>query len=749
MLDPLAIFLGNEFAGRGLTPIPLVSTDHEVDLALGLAVVTTHRLFRNAEEANIEAVLTFPVPVHATLFELAAEVDGRTLRATAKARSEARAVYEDAVTRGKSAVLHEELLKGIHMVSVANIQSGGEIRVTTKWAMPVSVLEGHASLRIPQTVGEVYGRSGLPDADDLLLGGPVQPVSLWVRCPDEVKVVGASLIGGRATVTSGVPIDLIVPLWAPAPLIGYDSSGRAVSLTLTPQTVAECPLDVALLVDHSGSMNGPAGGDGSLTAHEAARQGVTCLADNLCASDSVALWQFDTTASEVGNVVAGQASLGDAKAELKNLAAQLLPPRGGTEIGGAIQAVFRSSEAHDILLLTDGRSHELDVQELARSGRRISVILLGADSLEAKIGHLAALTGGDLFIATADDLADVMAAALVALRRPSTLLPALAQIPDQIVCVRNNVELRASWAHDDAKGAETEFGRAAVAVGASLIVSSVACDVAAQYAEEEGIVSHLTSLVLVDEAGATQEALPSMRKVALTQSVSAMRLSAAPTDTFFDLRASVDMLVESVSLSPPMVEEMGQAREFNAGSPSMRHETHQIARLIDWGNDPERLLEGDISRLAPEVQLFVADLSLKDEIEALSQRFRVPAIVVAIVLLAEIAATEDRFAERAWNAFFNRWEEKINENLDRMLRSLLRDLFAEMDGRLSEIVGEFSQNVAGEIDQALLNVALGEHKRGQNAIYGISREADEQLRHVLEQQVSEARHIFASLCASL
>lgn len=749
MLDPLAIFLGNEFAGRGLTPIPLVSTDHEVDLAFGLAVVTTHRLFRNAEEANIEAVLTFPVPVHATLFDLTAEVDGRTLRATAKARSEARAVYEDAVTRGKSAVLHEELLKGIHMVSVANIQKGGEIRVTTKWAMPVSVLEGHASLRIPQTVGEVYGRSGLPDADDLLLGGPVQPVSLWVRCPDEVKVVGTSLIEGRAAVTSGVPIDLIVPLWAPAPLIGQDSSGRTVSLTLTPQTAAELPLNVALLVDHSGSMNDRAGGRGSLTAHEAARQGISCLADNLCALDSVALWQFDTTASEVGNVVAGQASLGNAKAELKNLAAQLLSPRGGTEIGGAIQAVFRSSEAHDILLLTDGRSHELDVQELARSGRRISVILLGADSLEAKIGHLAALTGGDLFIATADDLADVMAAAIVALRRPSTLLPALAQLPDQIVCVRNNVELRASWTHGDAEGDETGLGQAAVAVGASLIVSSVAADVASQYAEAEGIVSHLTSLVLVDEAGATQEALPSMRKVALSQSASSMRMSAAPADAYFDLSADVAMLSESVSLRPLRVKEMGQARKFNSGSNPMRDETHQIARLIDWGDDPERLLEGDLSKLTPEVQLFVAELSVKDEIEALSQRFGVPALVVAIVLLAEIAATEDRLAERAWNAFFKRWEEKINERLDRKLRSPLRDLFAEMDGRLSEIVGALFQNAAGEIDQALLNVALGEQKQCQIAIYGMSREADEKLHHVLKQHVSEARHLFASLCLSL
>ena len=44
MLDPLAVFLGNAIAERGLVPIPLISTDHEVALVAGLAVVTTHRL---------------------------------------------------------------------------------------------------------------------------------------------------------------------------------------------------------------------------------------------------------------------------------------------------------------------------------------------------------------------------------------------------------------------------------------------------------------------------------------------------------------------------------------------------------------------------------------------------------------------------------------------------------------------------------------------------------------------------------
>ena len=183
MLDPLAIFLGNAITERGLTPMPLVSTDHEVVLAAGLAVVTTHRLFQNSESANIEAVLTFPVPVHATLFDLKAEIAGRELQAKAQARSEAREIYEDAVIQGKSAVLHEELLKGIHMISVANIQPGGEIKVTTKWAMPLSVAAGYSTLRIPQSLGDVYGRSGLHDADELLTGGPAQPVLVSIQEP--------------------------------------------------------------------------------------------------------------------------------------------------------------------------------------------------------------------------------------------------------------------------------------------------------------------------------------------------------------------------------------------------------------------------------------------------------------------------------------------------------------------------------------------------------------------------------------
>jgi hypothetical protein len=62
--------------------------------------------------------MTFPVPVDAVLCSLKARIDDRELVAVAAPREEARESYEVAIDSGRSAVLHEELIKGVHMLSV-------------------------------------------------------------------------------------------------------------------------------------------------------------------------------------------------------------------------------------------------------------------------------------------------------------------------------------------------------------------------------------------------------------------------------------------------------------------------------------------------------------------------------------------------------------------------------------------------------------------------------------------------------
>jgi hypothetical protein len=755
MLDPLAIFLGNAIKERGLTPIPLVSTDHEVTFTAGLAVVTTHRLFRNSESANIEAVLTFPVPVHATLFELTAEIEGRELHAKAQARSQAREVYEEAVTRGKSAVLHEELLKGIHMISVANIQPGGEIKVTTKWAMPLSVTAGRATLRIPQTLGDVYGRSGLYDADDLLTGGPAQPVLVSIKSDGQVEVVGAQLVDGRAAVSSADPIDLVGSLWEPIQISGHEAGGHSVSLMLTPQSGGETALDVAVLVDHSGSMAERAGSRSSFSAHDAARNGIITLANELAAGDNVDLWEFDTQCRRVGVTKDEASDLPAASERLAYLAAQLSPPRGGTEIGGALEAVVRSSTSKDVLLLTDGLSHELNIEKLARCGRRISVVLIGADSLEARIGHLAALTGGDLFIATAEDLVEVMKAAIDALRRPAISLPTVTDLPDELVWVRNNVVIRANWAKASDHRAPSEISKASRAVAASLVVNCAVSEFAAQYAASEGIVSHLTSLVLVDGVGTAQAELPTMRKIALpsTPSVNNMHMSAmyesrvpfelasspADSDIFADLSASIDYLPSS----PPMRERpIRSARKALSQAPSARLDPLQIVRLIDWGDNPELLTRGDFSRLHHEVQQFIDELTGSSQLRSLSGRYKMPPKVVAIAIMAKFASDEDQRAGRIWYAIFKRICEDLTDRARLELMKPLEFFIGETNGRLSDLVGQLAHSVDGELGEVVMEVASKAQTRWQAIIRELADEAENRLEGIIRARIAQAEQDF-------
>src|SRR5881628_820873 len=89
--DPLGAYQAGAVERRSGRPIPLAATRFRVLLESGLAVVRTERVFRNAESQSIEATLTFPVPVHATLFALQARIGDRVLVAHAKRKEAARA----------------------------------------------------------------------------------------------------------------------------------------------------------------------------------------------------------------------------------------------------------------------------------------------------------------------------------------------------------------------------------------------------------------------------------------------------------------------------------------------------------------------------------------------------------------------------------------------------------------------------------------------------------------------------------
>ena len=363
--------------------------------------------------------------MHATLFGLAARIDGRLLRGVAQRREAARTSYEAAVDRGRSAVLHEELLRGVHMLSLAHVPPGAEVTVASDWAMPLAAAEGGvARLRIPVTVGDIYGCSPLAESDDLLTDAAVlHEAEIELVCGTGTATLagGPALVSGRARLRLDRPIDIAVAGWAPDPLQGRAADGRGVTLEIAPAPAGEVVLNAVVLVDRSGSM-GSYGGP--VTKHEAVRRRAACRGDGP-APGGPGRGLGIRRHRQCGPAAPRHGFLGAVEA--------LGAPRGGTDIDGAIAAVLRLGQ-RDILLVTDGQSHALDVQALARSGRRFGVVLIGAGSLEARVGHLAALTGGELLVA-GDDAREAVRLAFAALRRPPPGLEPLAERPAELQAV--------------------------------------------------------------------------------------------------------------------------------------------------------------------------------------------------------------------------------------------------------------------------------------------------------------------------
>lgn len=527
-VDPLHAYMaGGRIAGTD-TPMPLVGTRFDVEIHGGLATVTTKRTFRNCETESIEATITFPVPVHAVLFALEARIDGRLLKARAQAKSQARATYEDALERGKGAVLHEELLRGIHMLSVGNIAPGAEIEVTAVWALVLTNTNRVGHLRIPLTVGDVYGCSGLLDSDELTHGGPVQVGQLSVTSSSgTVTYLGNRFDKEGIEIPLNAPIDLEVTDWFSADLHGRSADGRDVVVRIEPQKTVDAPLNIALAVDHSGSMaERCSSAHISETKHHAVLSGLDAIAANLGESDVVDLWEFDTGLTHLGSTKAQVGLLGrinpQPRQQLARMIAKLSHPQGGTEIGAALTKIAAQSPARDILLITDGKSHAIDVQALAQTGRRFSVVLIGEDSLEANVGHLAAITGGEIFVASNGNLASTLKAAFKSLRAPHTDIHDTAGVPNGLSTHRSGMTINVQWRPAGETAQDSLLAHGAAALAASLTLPLLDGEAATVLAEAEGLVTHLTSLVLVDEAAEQQSGIPATRKIALPTPMSSM-----------------------------------------------------------------------------------------------------------------------------------------------------------------------------------------------------------------------------------
>jgi hypothetical protein len=493
-------------SGKSAHPVPLKEVGYEVEIASGLAIVTQKRVFRNDEPQPIEATVTFPVGYEAIVAEVRATVAGRSLVGVAKAKAAARAKYEQALDDGKAAVLHEELVRGLHVVSVGNVAPGSEIVVETRSVSTLSLVDGVARLRIPLTVGAIYGTSPFIEADDVLSGGPAITATLKVLGADGVKVNGKDASQVSAVSTSSF-IDLSMPVSAFAPLQAKTASGSWAKVSFAAPAARHLPLDGDIMLDTSGSMAEAC--HGRQTKWMATVAGLGGALAGIGEDDAFAFWTFSSECVPRGSAKGSE--------RVRRLLSSLPFDSRGTELAEAVHAVAQSRSEANVLLVTDGKSHtKIDFDLVRKTGARFTVVLIGGDSLEARVGQLAALTGGQLFVVdTAGDVEGTVKAALLSMRAAGS--PVVETKDAEAAISRIVGGMAVSVEHGPTAFEDADENAAAAAVAAWFAVAALPSESAAKVAEAAGIVTHLTSIVLVDDDGDAVDGLSETRKIALSQ----------------------------------------------------------------------------------------------------------------------------------------------------------------------------------------------------------------------------------------
>ena len=683
--EGLTVFL----EGRG-TSIPMKSTQIDVDIKAGIAVTRTTRVFKNDEGVSIEAILTMPVAFDAVVTGLEAMIDGRKLLAVSKAKKEARETYEGAIDAGKMTILHEEALRGVHVLSVGQLGAGKEVSVIIETVAPLMQLSASCFLRIPTTVGAVYGSSPLLPADDLMTSAAVKHVATLSIKTDagQISLSDGSTPGANEPieVTLDKSIEISLSKASFGKTIAMSATGHPVTLSVQPIKSSDNNLNMAVLVDRSGSM-ASAFPRSHVTKWDAVREGLAYALKDLNPSDQIGMWQFDNECQFLGKESGGASA---------SLAGLIEEPAGGTELGKAVHRVVASG-AKDVLIVTDGQTWSNTVDELRSKNARLSAILVGSDSLDANIGHLCANSGGQVYYASNDDVASILNEALKNLRRTDAAIKGKAgeRYPASLKTVRGSAEITAKWSVEKDKTGKLSdpIGRYAASLALPLLEPTMAQDFAALHC----LSTHNTSLVLVDNEGEVSDDLPEMRKVPLMHSASefsprinrsysysepnlSMSMASASSESE-PASGSLEYLQRPVNKMPPQAKMNPTSRWENSISPqssgqsflsrflggfskkSKNKETrspeliektiildaaarYELAKRIEWDTLINDLLAGDITKLTLTDQVLIMQYTEQGDIKEQAAKLNLTAIQVALLKLALLVEGINRSAER-------------------------------------------------------------------------------------------------------
>ena len=405
--------VGDGDAGQARRFVPLRRTELRGEVAGPLAALRLTQVFGYVAaqcDRVLEAAYRFPLPGDAAVTAVRVRFGDAEIRAELKERQQAEADYDRAKEQGRQAALATREAPDVFTLQVAGIRPDQEVTVETSYVQLARPEGPGWSLRIPLTTAPRYVRSD--EAGTRPAAG--QPLGL-LRDPGHRFALDLAVRGADAVESPTHPLEVardgdrrrvrlrdgeVLPdrdcvlTWRVAQdrdrpalhvLVHDDAAaGHAYFLALVAPPAARdpgrgVPREVVLLVDHSGSMDGP--------KWQAADWAVERFLADLTKRDAFALGLFHTTTRWLGPAPgpAEERAVGEAVAFLEKHR-----DSGGTELGVALEQALglgraAGERARHVLIVTDAQvSDEGRILRLAEAEsrrvdrRRISLLCLDA-----------------------------------------------------------------------------------------------------------------------------------------------------------------------------------------------------------------------------------------------------------------------------------------------------------------------------------------------------------------------------------
>ncbi len=422
--------------------------------------MTLEQRFRNPGDENVEVVYTFPLPWRAVLLGLEIELNGETLKGQVKARAQARADYEEALSEGHSGILVTvNPDRTSYTLELGNLMGGESCVVRLQYVQVLQPEQGSLRLTLPTTIAPRYGdavRDGgfephaapqvsatveypfgiaLDITGELVqaeIGSPSHRIAIQTL-PDAGTKAGA-MTRVRLAAQAWLDRDFVLVFsQLPHASLGlaawdrFDSGLGVVMASFTPRlpTWQKLPVTMKVLVDCSGSMAGD--------SIQAARSALHGILSGLQPQDRFSLSRFGDTVEHRSKALWRAAP--PALASAQRWAQQLDANLGGTEMNAAILSTLAlpGADRCDILLVTDGEIEAIDlVLESARqSAHRFFVVGIGASAAEGLLRRLADETGGSCeFVAPGEGVQPAIERLYQRMRSPVVRQARIEWMPD-------------------------------------------------------------------------------------------------------------------------------------------------------------------------------------------------------------------------------------------------------------------------------------------------------------------------------